>query len=86
LNPFSTKLAKSVEDPGLEALWNHAVGTLYLAVGLRVCNSYPIYTDVVFVAKLQKLLARKLGAVVGDDGVCYCRYFRPATYQGEYVR
>jgi hypothetical protein len=46
---------------------------LYLAVGLWVCHSRPIHTDVEFVAKLQELLARELGPIVGDDGVWHTK-------------
>jgi hypothetical protein len=34
-----------------------------------MCNSRPVHTDVVVIAKLQEFSTGKLGAIVGDDGV-----------------
>jgi hypothetical protein len=54
-------------------LQDHAIGMLYLAVGLWMCHSCPIHTDVEFVAELQEFPARELGPVVGDDGVWHSK-------------
>jgi hypothetical protein len=69
LEPFPTRLIQLVENSRFKALQDHAVGTLYVAIGLWVCHSRPIHTDVEIVAKLQEFPARELGRVVGDDGV-----------------
>jgi hypothetical protein len=67
----------------------------YLAVGLWVCHSCPIHTDVEFVAELQEFPTRELGPVVGDDGVWHSKtmddvseerhcLFRPEIRNGAY--
>ena len=62
-------LVEAIEDPWLEALENHTIGALDLAVGSRVGNRGPIHTDVMLVAEVQELLAGELRAIVGYDDV-----------------
>ena len=59
---------------------DHTVRALDLSVGAWVDDRGPIYSDVVVVAKLKKLLASDLSAVVGDDGV---RDSKPMDDAGE---
>ena len=48
---------------------DHAIGTIHLLVRLLVRHSRPVHTYVEAVAEHQELLARELGAVVGDNRV-----------------
>jgi hypothetical protein len=68
---FRPNLFSLLKDPGLEPLYNHAIGTLHLALGLWMCNSWPIHMDVVVIAEFLELYAGELGAGVGYDGVWY---------------
>src|SRR6185312_15514930 len=63
------KFVQLVEDSWLQSLEDHAIGTLHLPVRLWVCHSRPVHTYVEAVAERQELLARELGAVVGDNRV-----------------
>jgi hypothetical protein len=65
------KLVERLEDPRLQTLQDHAVRPLDLSVRLWVCNSRPIQTNVIVIAKLEEFLPRELGAIVGDDRVGY---------------
>jgi hypothetical protein len=67
LEPFSARLVQSVENPGLEALQDHAIGPLHLTIGLWVRDGRPVHADVVLVAKFQEPPAGELRPVVGDD-------------------
>jgi hypothetical protein len=69
LKPFPATLVQPVEDLGLEALYNHAIGTFHFAIGLWMCNGRPVHVDVVVVAKLQEFSADKLEVIVSDGGV-----------------
>ena len=60
-------LVQLVEDPRLEALEDPAIGTLHLPIRLWVRHSQPVHAYVVAVTERQELLARELGAIVGDD-------------------
>jgi hypothetical protein len=44
-----------------------------LAIGLWVCDGRPVHADVVVITKLHELLAGKLGAIVGDDGIWHSK-------------
>ena len=64
-----TELVQSVEDPRLEALYDHAVCTFDLPIHSRVRYRGPINVDVIFTVELEELLPGELRAVVHDDGV-----------------
>ena len=67
--PPPAKLVQLVQDPCLEALEDHAIGTLHLPICLRVRHSRPVHAYVVAVAERREFLTRELGAVVGDDRI-----------------
>ena len=67
--PPPAKLVQLVQDPYLEALEDHAIGTLHLPIRLWVHHSRPVHAYMVAVTERQELLARELGAVVGDDRI-----------------
>jgi hypothetical protein len=66
---MANKLVELVEDARLESLEDHAICSLCLPICVRVSERYPIDLDSVPVSEIQELLAREVGAVVGDDGV-----------------
>ena len=68
-DPSSTKLVQPVEDPRLEALYDHAVRALDLPVHAGVHHGSPIDVDVVFIAELKELFPSELRVVVHDNGV-----------------
>jgi hypothetical protein len=63
------KIVELVEDARLESLEDHAICSLYLPICARVSNRCPVNLAPVPVSEIQELLAREVGAVVGDDGV-----------------
>ena len=67
------ELAQPVEDPGLEALWEHAVCALDLPICLGVCDGSPIDLDVLFIIESNEFPIGELRAVVCDDGVWYSK-------------
>jgi hypothetical protein len=68
-DPSPAKLVQPVEDPWLEALQDHAVGTLDLPICPGVCHGCPIHADMVIIAEIKELSASELRAIVSDDGV-----------------
>jgi hypothetical protein len=68
-DPSAAKLVQPVEDPWLEALQDHAIGTFDLLVHSGVCHGHPIHVDMVIIAEIKKLFASELCAVVSNDGI-----------------
>src|SRR6185295_10424384 len=67
--PPPVKFIHLVEDPWLQSLEDHAIGTLHLPIRLWVRHSRPVHAYMVAIAERQEFLARELGAVVGDDRI-----------------
>jgi hypothetical protein len=68
-DPSAAKPIQPVKDPWLEALQDHAVGTLELPVRLEVCHGCPIHMNMVIIAEIKELFTSELRVVVSDDGV-----------------
>ena len=67
------ELVQPVEDPGLEALLEHAISALDLPIRPGVCDGCPIDLDVLLIAELDEFPAGELRAIVRDDGVWYSK-------------
>ena len=66
--PSSAKPVQLVEDSRFEALQNHVVGMLYLAVRLWVRHHRQVHTYVEVVVEFQEFLACELGACYRHNG------------------
>jgi hypothetical protein len=69
LEPLLSKLIQPVEDPRIQTLEDHAIGMLFLPIGLWMGHYCPIQTYVVSVGEVQEFSQGELRAIVCDDGV-----------------
>ena len=72
-DPSSAKLVQPIEDPALEALYDHTICALNLPVCAGVSYSGPINADVIFIIELEELLPSELRAIIHDNGVRYSK-------------
>jgi hypothetical protein len=51
-DPSAAKFVQPVEDPWLEALQDHALGTLDWPIHPGVCHDCPIHVDMVIIVEI----------------------------------